>query len=96
MPDITYDAIKPLIHSEEQHGSAVEVVFRCPESGVEVTASAGIKAGAGLKATAVKSVKRTDAGGTRRHRAEVQAQSRMLRCQTVRVALIQPLRATPG
>lgn len=59
MADLTYDAIKPLIHNEEQKGGAVEVVFRCPETGVEATGSAAIKAGKGMKSTAVRSAKKS-------------------------------------
>jgi len=59
MPDPTYDALKPLIHEERREKNVVVVTFRCPETGVEASTTQGIRAGTGIKATAVKSAKRS-------------------------------------
>jgi hypothetical protein len=58
MRALSYDALRPLIHREEPAAGTMTVVFRCPESGVEATASAPIRAGQGLRSAAARSVKR--------------------------------------
>jgi len=42
MPEITYDAITPLIEQEDVSGSSVTVTFRCPVSGRQIRSSASI------------------------------------------------------
>lgn len=58
MTDPTYDSIKPLIASEEAHGSSVAVVFRCPQTGVEANANGSIKKSTSITAEAGRTAKK--------------------------------------
>jgi len=58
MTEPTYESIQPLIVSEEASGSTVAVVFKCPSTGVEATASGSVKKSDSLKAEAGRSVKK--------------------------------------
>jgi len=47
MPELTFDLVKPLIAHTDADGSAVRVVFKCPVSDDEISASAPITESAG-------------------------------------------------
>lgn len=58
MAPANYSNIESLIADQEVRGRNVHVTFRCATTGVESTANAPIKRGAGLKSTAEHSVKK--------------------------------------
>lgn len=58
MSNISYPTIEPLIASKEASGSSLSVLFRCPESGAEVSSSASMKRLATVKSDAARSVKK--------------------------------------
>ena len=43
MPEVTYDAIKPLIAKEELQGSTMNCTFKCPVSGTSVDSTATVQ-----------------------------------------------------
>lgn len=59
MSQISYDTIHPLIARAEQEGTAMRVTFRCPVSGQEVEASAGLRAANTVGNRVAQSAKRS-------------------------------------
>jgi uncharacterized tellurite resistance protein B-like protein len=59
MSQSIYESIQPLIAHAEQHGSAMRVVFRCPVSGQEVEASAGLRQDSSMTSRIARSAKRS-------------------------------------
>jgi hypothetical protein len=53
--EISYESIAPLISHESQEGRTLNVVFTCPATGEAVEASASLREGSGLGATAKRS-----------------------------------------
>ena len=56
MSQSIYEAIQPLIAYAEQDGSTMRVVFRCPVSGYQTEASAGLRQGSGMPGTLRRSL----------------------------------------
>ncbi|WP_045119625.1 TerB family tellurite resistance protein [Haliangium ochraceum] len=59
MSQSTYEAIQPLIAHSEQQGTSMRVIFRCPASGEEVEATAGLRSGNDLGNRVAQSAKRS-------------------------------------
>jgi tellurite resistance protein len=59
MSQSIYETIQPLIAHAEQQGSTMRVVFRCPASGYEAEASAGLRQGSSMGNRMAGSVKRS-------------------------------------
>lgn len=59
MSEPTYDSIRHLIQSEEQDRNTMKCVFKCPETGTTVEATAGISQGRGIKNVTQGAVKRS-------------------------------------
>ncbi len=45
MPEITYDNVQPLVATAERDGNSMKCTFKCPITGEEFTASAGLQHG---------------------------------------------------
>lgn len=58
MSNLTFEAIQPLVASQEVRGSSVAVTFQCPSSGTEVTSTGSLRRMDSLKATAARSAKK--------------------------------------
>lgn len=59
MSQSIYETIQPLIAHAEQQGSTMRVVFRCPVSGYETEASAGMRQGSSMGSRVSGSLKRS-------------------------------------
>ncbi|WP_428261709.1 hypothetical protein [Haliangium sp.] len=59
MSNLRYENIQPLIAAAEQQGASMRVTFRCPVSGFEVQASAGLRADDSISGRAAQRAKRS-------------------------------------
>lgn len=58
MSNVTFEALQPLVASQEVRGSSVAVVFQCPTSGTEISSTGSLRRIESLKATATRSAKK--------------------------------------
>ncbi len=58
MSNLTFEAIQPLVTSQEVRGSSVAVTFACADSGTEVPSTGSLRRGDSVKAQATRSAKK--------------------------------------